>query len=392
MTDSLYIAWKYLAYQKTKTVLMLISITLIIFLPAGLNLLVNESAENLRSRARQTPLVLGARGSRLELVLNSLYFESKTPPVLPMSEVSRLEESGLARAIPMNTRFQARGRPIVGTSLAYFEFRQLSILEGRQLAQLGECVLGNNVAHELEMAPGDSLISSPESVFDLAGVYPLKINITGILAPTGGPDDDAIFVDLKTVWVIAGFGHGHVDLNQPEASGLLLDRKGNRLTANAAVVQYNEITPVNIDSFHFHGEQSSFPITAIIAVPNDLKARTILQGRYLASDEVTQIVAPATVMDELLATILKVRRFMIAGSLLVGMATVLMALLVFVLSIRLRRGEIATMRKLGAAPSRIASILACEVLFILVISLFVAGSLTTLTARFGDEFIRWLIV
>ena len=392
MTDSLYIAWKYLSYQKTKTALLVISITLIIFLPAGLNVLVNESAENLRSRAKQTPLVLGIRGSGLELVLNSLYFQSKAPPVVRMAEVERLQKSGFAQAIHLHTRFRARGRPIVGTTFDYFEFRRLSIVDGRQLTQLGECVLGSEVAHELEIAPGETLMSSPESAFDLAGVYPLKMNVVGILAPTGRPDDDAIFVDLKTVWIIAGLGHGHTDLDRPEVSDLLLGREGNRITANAAVVQYTEITPENIDSFHFHGDRNEFPITAIIAVPNDSKSRTLLLGRYLSSNEVTQIVAPTEVMDELLATILKIRSFMIAGSLLVGTATVLMVILVFVLSIRLRRGEIATMRKLGASPLRIASILACEVLFVLVLSLIAAGSLTMLTARFGNEFIHWLIV
>jgi len=391
MTDSLYIAWKYLSYQKTKTALLMISITLIIFLPAGLNVLVDETAQNLRMRAKQTPLVLGARGSELELVLNSLYFQSKTPSVLRMAEVSRLQESRFALAIPLHTRFRARGRPIVGTTFDYFEFRRLSIIDGRQLTQLGECVIGSEVARELEISTGETLMSSPENAFDLAGVYPLKMNIVGILAPTGGPDDNAIFVDLKTVWIIAGLGHGHTNLDQPELSDLLLGREGNRITANAAVIQYTEITSKNIDSFHFHGERHDFPITAIIAVPNDSKSRTLLLGRYLSSDDATQIVDPTEVMDELLATILKIHSFMIAGSLLVGTATVLMAILVFVLSIRLRRGEIATMRKLGASPMRIASILANEVLFVLVLSLIAAGSLTMLTAHFGNHFIQWLI-
>ncbi len=47
-------------------------------------------------------------------------------------------------------------------------------------------------------------MSSPESVFDITGVYPLKMNVVGILQPTGTPDDDAVFVDVKTAWVIGG--------------------------------------------------------------------------------------------------------------------------------------------------------------------------------------------
>ena len=51
MIDSLYLAWKYLVYHKGKTTILVCSITLIIFLPAGLGVLVNESAEQLRARA-----------------------------------------------------------------------------------------------------------------------------------------------------------------------------------------------------------------------------------------------------------------------------------------------------------------------------------------------------
>ena len=77
----------------------------------------------------------------------------------------------------------------------------------------------------------------------------------------------AVFVDLKTAWIIEGLGHGHPDLAAPEAAAGVLSREENRITANASVLQYNEITEDNIDSFHFHGDPSGFPITALIAVP-----------------------------------------------------------------------------------------------------------------------------
>ena len=36
--------------------------------------------------------------------------------------------------------------------------------------------------------------------------------MVGILAPTSTPDDEAVFVDIKTAWVISGIGHGHEDV------------------------------------------------------------------------------------------------------------------------------------------------------------------------------------
>ena len=42
----------------------------------------------------------------------------------------------------------------------------------------------------------------PENLFDIAGVYPLKMEVVGILEATHTSDDLGIFVDLKTAWII----------------------------------------------------------------------------------------------------------------------------------------------------------------------------------------------
>ncbi len=62
MKDALYLAWRYVAYHRVKSAILIASITLIIFLPVGLNVLVNQSAEQLTARAEATPLLLGCQG------------------------------------------------------------------------------------------------------------------------------------------------------------------------------------------------------------------------------------------------------------------------------------------------------------------------------------------
>ena len=59
------------------------------------------------------------------------------------------------------------------------------------MAVLGECVLGSEVAEILGTEVGGTVISSPESVFDLAGTYPLKMEVVGVLAPSFTADDEA---------------------------------------------------------------------------------------------------------------------------------------------------------------------------------------------------------
>jgi len=388
----LFLAWQYLARHRGKSLLLTVSIMLIAYLPFGLKVLVDRSAAELTARAKTTPLLVGAPGSPLELVLNSLYFESKPPAFTTYAETERIAESDLAAAVPLYVRFSARGSPIVGTSLEYFEIRGLRPARGRLLAVLGECVVGARAAEGLGVDVGDAVISSPESVFDLAGVYPLRMPVVGVLAPTGTPDDLAVFVDLKTAWIIQGLGHGHQDLTDPAARGGVLTRTDSTVTANASVVQYSEITPGNRDSFHFHGDLSGYPLTAVVVFPRDERSGTILRGRYEGQEDTAQIVVPSATMDELLATILTVQQFVIAAVVLVGLSTLATAALVFLLSLRLRSREIRTLLRIGGSRGRIAAILVSEIVSVIVVAAVLAGGLTALTAAFGSEAIRTVLL
>ncbi len=391
MGDVLYLAWRYLAYHRFKSATLVASITLIVYLPVGLNILVCQSAEQLTARAEATPLLIGAKGSPLELVLSSLYFESDVPPQMRFAEVQRVEQSRLARAIPLHNRFQTRHGPIVGTSLEYFDFRGLEIEQGRHFGMLGECVLGARAARQAGVRLGDSVMSSPESVFDIAGVYPLKMKAVGLLRATGTPDDRAVFVDIKTAWVIEGLAHGHQDLSQAGAESGVLRKEGNAIIANASVMQYNEITPENVSSFHFHGNPVDFPVSSVIVVPVDEKSGTLLQGRYLGDEERVQIVQPAAVMAELLQTILTVRRYILIAVALVAIATLASMTLVFMLSLQLRRREMETIIKIGGSRLRIVSLIVAEVLSVILAGTVLAGVLSLATIWLADSATRLLV-
>jgi len=395
MIDSLYSAGRYLDFPKARTLTLVTCVTLIAFLPLALELLLNESERQLVSRAEATPLLVGAKGSALDLVMNSLYFGDTVPELISMAAVDRVAGSDLALPIPLYVRFKARGFPIVGTTLDYFDFRGLELAAGRQLTVLGECVLGARVARELELGPGDSLLSSPETVFDLAGIYPLKMRVAGVLAESHGPDDLAVFVDVKTAWVIQGLVHGHVDLQNVTDPTLVMQRSDGNVTATAKVVQFTEITSENIDSFHFHGDPASYPITGVIALPNDDKAGAILRGRYIGNDpanENQQIEVPGKVVGELLDTIFRIKSILDAVILVVGIATLLALTLVFALSLRLRQREVQTIFKLGCSRSTIARLMAAEIAIILLMSGVLTALLLALVAHFDEPLVRALFV
>ena len=237
MNGLFYLSLQYARHHRAKLAVLTAAITLVCWLPLAIQSVVSQTAEQLLARAAQTPLVIGAPGSPLELSLGSLYFKSRSATTLPYSELAALRHTDLADGLPLYYRFRVQDHPIVGTSLEYFSHRQLKLAHGRLPAILGEAVIGANVARDLQVSVGDHVVSSAETVFDLAGVYPLRMPVVGILQPSFGPDDDAVFVDLKTTWVIQGLGHGHQDINRQEAVGQILKRDGDNIVANASVRQ-----------------------------------------------------------------------------------------------------------------------------------------------------------
>lgn len=376
LKDSLYLAWQYLRHHRITTAALIASITLITYLPAALEVIVDKAEQHFRSRANSTPLVVGKRGSPLELVFSSLYFDKPHNQVMRMSQLQQIEKQNLCQAIPLHTRFESRGTSIVGTTIDYAELRELQVKQGRLWRMLGECVVGATVAERLDLHVGSKLPVSTTNAFTLDNA-PLRLNVVGIFEATETPDDEAVFVDLNTTWVMEGLGHGHV--------------KGAKHGSPEATA-YTEITKENVDSFHFHGDENQFPITAILVVPENQKADTLLRGQYLSPEDTTQIVCPREVMDAMLDKVFMVRSYMISIIAVVSLVTLLTISLVLVLSIRLRRGEIATMKKMGCSRFTIAALLGSQMLIIIVSSILLACLLTLMTNAYGAELVRILIM
>lgn len=391
MKDSLYIAWKYIQFNRAKTITLVACITITLFLPASLEVILSASEKQLTSRANTSPLLIGAKGSALDLTMNALYFDDELPSLLTKAVASEIADNELGVAIPMYNRFQARDYPIIGTSIDYFDSRSLNFNEGRSLVQLGDCVLGSDVAKNLDLKVGDHIISSPENLFDLAGVYPLKMKIVGILEPSHTPDDKGIFVDLKTTWIIEGLGHGHQDLEQLNDPTLIAEKTDSVIRATAKLIQFNEITEANMESFHFHGSQDDYPITSVLVFPKDDKSEALLRGRYIGKDVNFQLIKPDEVIEGLLENIFRIRNVLDTIIAFVAFATILAMILVFSLSLKLRSQEIETIFKIGCSKGTIIRILASEILLTFLFSISICSLLLLITYSYKETIVNSLL-
>lgn len=385
MQHDFYLAWRYLRHHKTRTLILIACLSLLAILPLALHVMLDESGRQMNARAAATPLLVGAKGSALDLTLNALYFNETAGPLITMTEAERIAATGWADPLPVYARFRVHGHPLVGVTLDYFDFRRLAPVEGAMLAMLGECVLGADAAQDLGLKSGDTLLTAPENLFDLAGVYPLKLHVAGILGKSHSPDDQAVFIDLQTAWVIDGLGHGHAE-TKPAAP--VFGRAEADLAAEAKRVTYTEITPENLDSFHFHGDPSTYPVSAVIALPHDRKSSTLLRGRYLSPEQNTQIVRPLETTRSLLQNIFRVGVLFDAVLALVGGAALLALGLVFALSLRLRQKEIQTIFLLGCSRLTVVRLVAAEIVLVVLASASVCLALLQPVQCYAGDLVR----
>lgn len=363
MTAALHLALRYVLRHRVQSLLLASALGLVVALPLCLRVLVRHAQAELRSRAAATPQIVGTRGSALDLMMTALYFKKENLASLKLNEVPK-------GGIPLHVRFEAQGAPIVGTALEYFSFRGLRVEAGKQITRLGDCVVGARLARERDLKPGDAVFSTPEQTFDMAGTYPLKMRVTGILTANGTPDDDAVFCDLKTAWLIEGRAHGHDDVKGTD----VLKEEDHNTVANAAVRMFQEVTEANLNSFHFHGDLGDYPVSAAIVVPPDAKTEALMAGDY-ARSKTAQLIRPRDDMEGLLKQLVRLEGFAASMLLTTAGAALFVSALVFALSFRLRRREFTTLEDIGVSRVSLISVKTLEILLIALLALVIAASL-----------------
>ncbi len=379
MKNMFYMALRYLLYHRVRSLILILSLTSLFYLPLSLHLIITVSEDFLRSRSSDTPLVMGLRGSEMDLVLGSLYFKRSDLGTFPLGELKSAEEEGQAEVIPLHYLYSAGGFPLVGTSPAYFSRRKLDVAEGSMPLVLGECVAGAAAAQELGLQAGDSIVSDPENPYHLAGSYPLKLKVTGILAPSYSWDDRSLFTDLKTAWVIQGLGHGHKNLNT----------ENNRATANASLPLFNSISAENAESFHFHGDLDSFPVSAALVFPRDAREEALLLAER--EEERVVLVEPDKVIERLLDTLFRIRDILAWVLALALTVTSLTVLFILALTVRMRRRESLTLHKIGGSASLTLILTGIELLVLFCLSLVASSLLLGATWLSRDLFLAYLI-
>jgi len=155
-------------------------------------------------------LIVGAKGSPMQLVLNTIYFLDRPIENLPYKyylDLARL--SSVSQAIPFNlgdTTADGRFR-IVGTIPKFFELeyvpgKTLALQSGAFLKEPFDAVIGARVARAYGWRVGQEFPIAHGGNLD--DVHAEHFKIAGVLQPTGTPIDRAVFVHIDGFYLIPG--------------------------------------------------------------------------------------------------------------------------------------------------------------------------------------------
>lgn len=157
-------------------------------------------------------LVVGAKGSPLQLILSSvLHIDSPTGNI-PLDEVHKIEKNPLVKkTIPVALGDNYKGFRIVGTVPAYAELYDAHILQGKIFEKPLEAVVGANVAKTTGLSLGDTFAGVHGLMHEGHSHGEFKYTVTGILKPTGSVIDNLILTPVESVWMVHAAHHHDED-------------------------------------------------------------------------------------------------------------------------------------------------------------------------------------
>lgn len=206
MSD-LKLALTYLRTRPLVTFLTVASVALGIALATIVLMLSREAQGALRGEADRWDLVVGAKGSPLQLVLNSLYYLDAPTGKIETDVWNRMEAEPIVKEIvPIVLGDSYYGAPIVGTTPAFFQERTAAsggplVAKGALFAKPGEVVVGAELASRFRLSLWEKIVSSHG--WGQSGGDEHKDNqltVVGVLAPTGTSLDRAIYTDYQGIW------------------------------------------------------------------------------------------------------------------------------------------------------------------------------------------------
>ena len=431
----LLVASRSLRYRLSGVLLTIASVALSVFVLLGVEHVRQEARSGFASTVSGVDLIVGARTGEINLLLLSIFRIGTATANVSWESVEQLDQQrNVDWTVPISLGDSHRNFRVIGTTQAFFSRykygakQPLVFEQGQPFEAVAEVVLGARVARELGYQLGDSLVLS-HGMADTSFTHhdQLPFAVSGVLAGTGTPIDNALFVGLEAIDAMHSDGgsENHQAHEAPEAHDAHerheehdahedhdahKGRDEHEVHEEHVVHEDHDAHEAHdahedhdtheeheaLDDHEEHHEAHDHPpIGTVTAVLVGLSSPiTTLQVKRWVDEyegEALLAILPGVALTQLWELVGNVESVLLGISVLILVSSLLGLNAMLLASMRERRREIEVLRSIGAPSSFILSLLMIESLLIVSVGVVLAvgtllASITAANTLFAETF------
>lgn len=245
----LKIAWKNIIHKPLNSILCSSLVLFGVSIISLLILLQRQLEHKFEQNLNEIDIVIGAKGSPLQLVLSAIYHVDAPTGNIPINEVEQLlKDPMIEEAIPLAYGDTYKGYRVLGTDLSYLKHYDGELENGKLFNKPMEAIIGFEIAKKTGLNVGDTFVGTHGEVEQGHVHDDHPYTVCGVLKSNNSVLDYIILTNIQSVWNVHQ-GHHHA---QQEITAVLLKCKSkiavlslprmiNRTTTMQAVIPGLEI-------------------------------------------------------------------------------------------------------------------------------------------------------
>lgn len=197
------LVWSYLKARPLTTVLNIFLMALGTAVITVLLLFMNQLEDKVTANAKGIDLVVGAKGSPLQLILCSIFHIDFPTGNIRLSEAEKITRHRLVKnVIPMALGDSYNGFRIVGTTKQYPELYNAALANGEWWTKDLEVTVGAVAAERNHLKTGDTFTSAHGLTSDGHDHETNQYVVAGVLQKSNTVVDDLIFTSIESIWLV----------------------------------------------------------------------------------------------------------------------------------------------------------------------------------------------
>jgi putative ABC transport system permease protein len=339
------LSYNYIKARPLNTVLNVLILALGISIIVILLLISKQVEEKLTKNASDIDLVVGAKGSPLQLILSCIYHIDYPTGNIPLADARKIANNRFVKkAIPLALGDSYEAYRIIGTSHSYPALYSQVVKEGRLWAANNEVTIGEKVAENLGLKVNDEFYGghgivagghSHEHPYKVVGIFKSNENIL----------DNLILTNIESVWLMHDSDHAAKPTNKEEEHH---EKSHERDTGANGNLLVSKSEPKSLKENGDLPDGESKEITALLVQYNSPMA-IINMPRYVNSINTLQAASPSIETARLFSLIGVGITFLRGFAYLVIFIAALSIFIALYNSLKERKYDLAIMRSLGAS-------------------------------------------